>query len=345
MEAEMTMHAGVSRLHIAALTGILALAAPLPAQPQPRGEGLPAPDMTTALPDQAAAETLGYSTDATARMTIPVSIGGQGPYDFIVDTGSERTVVSNELARELGLNTGRVATVHSMTETSRIPTVIVPSLEVGARRLSDIHAPALARQHLGAAGMLGVDSLQSHRIEFDFTRDEMTISPSRRPEQRMEGNTIVIRGRSLYGRLVLVDASVDGERVHVIIDTGAQMTIGNSALRRQLERRRQLGATQPVSLLSVTGGFFVAEAGVARQIRIGGIDISNMPIAFADAHPFRRLGLHNRPAILLGMDALRLFDRVSVDFANRRVRVQMPGSSRLDPLLRMAGTNGLRTAS
>jgi len=45
------------------------------------------------------------------------------------------------------------------------------------------------------------------------------------------------------------------------------------------------------------------------------------------------------------MDALRLFDRVSVDFANRRVRVQMPGSSRLDPLLRMAGTNGLRTAS
>ena len=39
--------------------------------------------------------------------------------------------------------------------------------------------------------------------------------------------------------------------------------------------------------------------------------------------------LTDRPAILLGMDALRLFDRVSVDFANRRVRVLLPEESKV----------------
>ena len=329
------MMTGFPDIGAATLAGLLALASPLSAQAQ-------AP--AAPPPDQASAETLDYLTDPSERMTIPVSIGGRGPFDFIVDTGSERTVISQELARELGLGPGRTTTVHSMTETSRVSTVLVPSLEVGARRLSDIHAPALSRQHLGAAGMLGVDSLQSHRVDFDFARAQMTISPSRRPEERFDGNTIVIRGRSLLGRLVLADAAVDGERVRVVIDTGAQVTIGNGALRRRLERRGRVRTTFPVSLLSVTGTYFTAEASVARRIQIGGIDINDMPIAFADAHPFRRLGLNDRPALLLGMDALRLFDRVSVDFANRRVRFQMPESSHLDAPARMAGAQIPRIA-
>jgi hypothetical protein len=35
----------------------------------------------------------------------------------------------------------------------------------------------------------------------------------------------------------------------------------------------------------------------------------------------------DRPALLLGMDALMLFDRVSVDFAKREVRMLRPGRS------------------
>jgi hypothetical protein len=49
-----------------------------------------------------------------------------------------------------------------------------------------------------------------------------------------------------------------------------------------------------------------------------------------------------RPALLLGMDALKLFERVSVDFANRRVKLLAPGHSRFEPGSRMAA--GLRAA-
>lgn len=296
-------------------TGLLLAAAALLASPGPAQEApaLPAPEPGGLVLD--------YAPDRTDRMTVPVSIDGRGPYRFIVDTGAERTVIARELARHLDLDPGRQARVHSMTEVSDIGTVVIPELQVGGKRVRDIHAPALSRHNLGAEGMLGVDTLKSQRVSFDFTRNEMTIVPSSKTERRWADGDIVVTGKSLYGHLVLVDAAVEGQKVWVIIDTGSQVTVGNSALRRKLEKKGRLGANFPMQLTSVTGGTVLADRSVVKRIGLGGMDIEDMPIAFADVHPFKKLGLTNRPAILLGMDALMLFDRVSVDFANRRVRM------------------------
>jgi len=274
--------------------------------------------------------------DEAERMTVPVSIGGSGPYRFIVDTGAERTVIDSDLARSLGLVPGRRSTVHSMTEVSRVDTVFIPSLEVGGKRVRGIEAPALERRHMGAQGLLGVDSLQSQRVFFDFVRQEMTIMPSRRREERWAADAIVVTARNRFGHLVLVDASVEGHKVWVILDTGSEVTVGNEALRRRLARKGDLGATHPIEMLSVTGGRRIADATRVRTIRIGGLDIKDLPIAFADVHPFRKLDLLDRPALLLGMDALQLFERVSVDFANRRVRLAPPGSSRVEAGTKLA---------
>lgn len=326
-----------SFLWFAGMSCALALSAPLRGQQQPADPAPPAA--------QAGSETIDYRVVET-RMTVPVSIGAHGPFPFIVDTGSERTVVSQELARDLALGPGRTATVHSMTEVSQVPTVLVPALRVGQRTMNDdIHAPALQRTHLGALGILGVDTLQEQRVVFDFKRREMTVMPSRASAGRWPEGTIVVTARSRFGRLMLVDAAVDGERVYVIIDTGAQVTVGNNALRRALERRSRLGPTGQVRMISVTGGQFTAEYTLARRIRIGGADIVNLPIAFADVHPFAALELLDRPALLLGMDALQLFERVSVDFANRRVRLLTPASSLDGATIRIAGGGSTRLGS
>lgn len=280
----------------------------------------------TASSDADESSMLGYIPDSSQRMTVPVNIDGKGPYHFIVDTGAERTVISRELARALALGPGRRAVVHSMTEVREVPTVVIPALEVSSRTVRDIQAPALAAANLGAAGMLGVDSLQSQRILFDFGKKTMTISPSRKQEQRWADDAIVVTARSRFGHLVLVDAAIEGQKVWVIIDTGAQVSVGNEALRAKLQARGKLGKTVPVQLISVTGGMTIAQATAVKRLKIGGIDIENMPIAFADVHPFKKLELTHRPALLLGMDALQLFERVSVDFANRKVRL-LPGDT------------------
>src|SRR5688500_6043122 len=67
-------------------------------------------------------DVLSFVPDAQERMTVPVSISGRGPFRFLVDTGAERTVISAELARQLGLGSGAKPTLHSMTEVREIRT-------------------------------------------------------------------------------------------------------------------------------------------------------------------------------------------------------------------------------
>ncbi|HEX8225951.1 MAG TPA: retroviral-like aspartic protease family protein [Allosphingosinicella sp.] len=315
------------KLRLAALPILAALAgaAPLGGQQQ----------TVSVVPEEVPGTVLDYGEDGSDRMTVPVSIGGRGPYAFIVDTGAERTSIAEELAQDLKLGLGTRARLHSMTEVSRIQTVLIPALEVGGRSIRGINAPALERRHIGAEGILGVDTLQTQRVSFDFARRQMTISLSRKREEQWPDDTIVITAKNRRGRLVMVDASVDGQKVWVILDTGAETTVANSVLRRKLERRGKLLETWPIELQSVTGGRMAADQSMMRKIRLGGVDINNMPVAFADVHPFRKLGLMKRPALLLGMDALKLFERVSVDFPNRRVRLLPAGS---------AGRTGTRLA-
>lgn len=262
-------------------------------------------------------------TDDAMRMTVPVTIGGKGPFQFVVDTGSDRSVVSRELADQLKLGNGRVVTMHSMTGVSEITTVEVPALTIAGRTTRDINAPALASEFLGANGLLGIDTLRDRRIVMDFAKRKMFIlAPGER--EQFDPDTIVVTAKSRFGQLVLVDADVDGTPITVIIDSGAESTVGNGALRTLLAKRKRKLQFFKTELIDVTGSKLPAEFAAVGQIRIAGLTLYNPVISFADAHPFKRYELTKKPAMLLGMDVLRAFRRVSVDFAQRKVRFLLP---------------------
>jgi predicted aspartyl protease len=279
--------------------------------------------------------TVALGIDRSVRMTVPVRIGESEALAFVIDTGAERTVVSRQLATRLDLAAGPMLNLVTVTGSGRVGTVIVPSLELSGTRVKEIEAPALDQAHLGAQGMLGLDSLQSRRVTLDFKKNEMKVTAARHVEDT-DPDTIVVTARNRYGQLILVNSRLMGERIQVIIDTGAETSIGNLALLRKLERHKKLPSLVPVTITSVTGGTMPAQFAQIDHIQIGGVDMNNIPVAFADAEPFRRFGLENKPALLLGMDALRLFDRVSVDFANKQVRFILPDQSALEQRTMMA---------
>ena len=62
-------------------------------------------------------------------------------------------------------------------------------------------------------------------------------------------------------------------------------------------------------------------------MELGGVSLTDLSVAFADAHIFRQLDLDDRPALLLGMNAMKAFDRISIDFAAKKVRFVLPGTS------------------
>jgi predicted aspartyl protease len=277
-------------------------------------------------------------------MTVGVRIDGRGPFAFVVDTGAERTVISTELAGQLRLAPAPAARLLTLSEISTVPTVTIPSLTVSKSVIERITAPALAREHIGAAGILGIDTLQDQRIIFDFKRGHMKMQPSSERDDSRTGDDIIVRARSRFGRLVLADADAEGQKMHVIIDTGAQMSVGNPALLKRLLAHRRKRDPNEIELRSVTGGVRMANFAMLRKVRIGGVHLENMAVAITDSDVFDRLQLGDKPALLLGMDVLRTFDRVSVDFANRKVRFLLPGEALMRPPIQNAANGASRLA-
>lgn len=265
--------------------------------------------------------------DIGDRMTVAVSVAGRGPYRFLVDTGSERTVISRQLARRLQLESGKDAVLHSVVGVNDVDTVFIPHLRVSNNIISVVDAPALEASNIGADGMLGIDSLRSQRVMFDFKAQTMSITPSSRPLERLDGQTIVVRARSRHGRLIFSEASIDGQKLTVIVDTGSQVTIGNLALQRSLMKRRLWTVPNAVTIESVTGDKLQARVAMLKKLEIGNVRVDDLAVAFADAHIFKQLDLRNKPALLLGMNAMRAFDRISIDFESKKVRFVMPGTS------------------
>jgi len=300
---------------------IAAAAAPLFAQnsklPQP-----PPADPALATP-----EMMGFNFNDN-RMTVPVSIGASGPYRFIIDTGAERSMVSNELAGTLNLAAGRRVRVTTMAGQGILNTYLLPALQVSLVRPGTLEAPAVEARNLGAPGMLGIDALRDHAVSIDFDRNVMEVRPARKKRSPAGPDDIVIRAKNLYGQLIVTDATYKGRRISVVIDTGSPITIGNLAMLKRVRTEKLLGK---VGLLAVTGQWLQADYRVIDSLEIAKVGFHSIPIAFADALPFKRFGLSDTPALMLGMDALKLFRRVQIDFANREIRLTLPRGVSIDP--------------
>ena len=310
-----------STLAIAALTALTLAAAPL----VPDEPGYTLADAADF--DEPLAEEVDTDTDRHRRLTVPVTIEGKGPYNFMVDTGSQTTVVSRHLGERHQMTSLGTARVIGMAGSKQVELVRLDGLELASRMFDNLEVPVLEAEHMGADGILGLDSLQDLRVVIDFRADSIAIDDARALGGD-RGYEIVVRARNKKGRLIITDAEIDGVRTAVIVDTGSQGSIGNLALQKRLRAR----AMQEITSTDVTGTTITGRLDKPRSLRIGGsgqrnLSLDGLYVSYADAPAFAALGLADKPAMVLGVEELRLFDRIAIDFAERTVLFDLPRSA------------------
>ena len=255
------------------------------------------------------------------RMTIPVRVNGQGPYQFVVDSGADSSVIGTRIAGALKLPPGTPAILNGITATSRVQRVLIDELKVGESGIRALELPVLQEHHLGGDGMIGIDALVEQRLMMDFEKRVIKVEDARRPAPRYDGE-IVVTAYLRRGQLIITQARANGRPVEAVIDTGSEITIGNLALRDQLIRRRA-APLEKVAVTGVTGVTVDLEMARIAELRLGPVLLRGVNIAFAEVPPFAVFGLSDRPALLLGTDLMNTFRRVSLDFRARKVRFQL----------------------
>lgn len=299
----------------AAALALNASGAPLPAQPAERADTL------TGIEDIPETEIFDLESERYRRMTVPVTIGDEGPFRFMIDTGAQATVLSRHLADKLQLHDRETALLVGMASRRQVETTAVADVTLGSRRFYVQAAPVVDGAHIGDAdGILGLDSLQNQRVLLDFDKERIVVADA----EELGGNRgyeIIVKARRRLGQLIITEAKLDGINVSLIVDTGAQGSIGNPALFERLRRARDLGE---IRLTDINGQQMVGPVKVAGELTVGRASLRNFPILFTDSPPFRGLGLTDEPALILGMAELKLFRRVAIDFKTRRVLFDLP---------------------
>lgn len=267
-------------------------------------------------------EILDIEEDRNKRYTLPVMVEGRGPFDFMIDTGSQATAVTHQINEGLQLTPSGRATLVGMASRRPVDVVEVDSMSFGSHTVRDLISPVLDRQNVGADGIIGLDSLQDFRVLIDFRDETIAVQDMAEIDNQRRGFEIIVRARQELGQLLITDATIEGVRATVIIDTGAQASMGNIALQERIRSRRD----REVTTTDVNGAQLVSDLSYVRSLTIEGLTLQNVGLTFADAPAFEALGLEDTPVLSLGMQHLKMFDRIAIDFASQRILFDVPRS-------------------
>jgi len=255
------------------------------------------------------------------RLNVEVQVNGRGPYRFVVDSGADTSAVGLRIARDLQLPLGRPAILNGMTSRNRVDRVKVAALTLGPSVIRDLEVPALRETDLGGDGLVGIDALVRQRLMMDFEKKVIKVEDASKPWKGSPGDIVIIAKRQ-RGQLILTAVKASGLNLDAVIDTGSEITIGNTLLRDKLLSKRHTKFWE-VEAIGVTGVVMKMQLARIDEIRFGTVTLRDVPIAFADVPPFEMFGLTDGPALLLGTDLLETFRRVSLDFRARKVRFQL----------------------
>jgi Aspartyl protease/gag-polyprotein putative aspartyl protease len=278
---------------------------------------------TVTVTGQTPVVTLQTWVDLYGRPTANVMLNGRGPFKFVVDTGSNTSVVSTRVARLLEIPALPEKLVHGVTGTMMSRFGRVARIETGRSvSLNLVVAVLDAPAFETLDGVLGMDMFQNRRIRFNFTRKTVEFDPSRGRPRRLP---VRVGVKLRQGLLIEADGRVGGVRAKCVLDTGCDTTIINTALLDAIRspavmRRRN---AVPPQILGVTSQELNGVWVNLPNINLIGLEVRRLTAVSADPHIFNLWGLAQTPAMLVGMDILSQVETLVIDYGRREVELQL----------------------
>lgn len=269
-------------------------------------------------------------TDTANYLTVGARVNGRGPYRFIVDTGADRSILATEVALELGLVHGQQVVLDGVVQTVVTDTVSIRELTLGSITTKNLTVPTLAHALLDADGYLGLDFLDMHRVTFDFKRHLLQVGDPRPrfSADWVRDNEARVPTFGRDGHLRSLDCKVDGVSAAAFVDSGAEVSAANGPLLAALAKRNpKFAEIGNISLIDITGGEIAGKVVIANHIQLPGLGFEDCPLVVANFQVFKVWGLVRTPALLIGMNLLRQFSRVSVDYGLKELRFDLEAST------------------
>jgi predicted aspartyl protease len=260
--------------------------------------------------------------DRIGRIWAPVLINGKGPYRLVLDTGATRSAVIQRVVDDAGLPVrARPVRLRGVTGSSIVPAVHADTLEFGELVITNATLPVVADAFGGADGVLGGEGMQDKRIHIEFLKDRISIIRSHRAAAPAGFSTVPFKYS--VNRGLRVEVMVGPVRTTALIDSGAQVTVGNLALREALARRRGAPDQYDDEIIGVTEEIQQATRVRIPSIVAGDLLVKNAEIMFSNLYIFEHWQLVSKPALIIGMDVLGALDTLVIDYRRNELQIKV----------------------
>jgi predicted aspartyl protease len=241
-------------------------------------------------------------------IVIPITINGRGPYEFLLDTGTNTTIMRTEFASQLGLKpidrillvtvTGSEVVVRSRLESIDVGSKSASNLEV---LLSDLREIRSIRPEID--GVLGQNFLSQFDYLVDYRKQRIEFEDGDELETALCGDHLPIE-RHEAKDLVLVKSLSRGKTGRrLVLDTGvSRLVLFTSALNDPALDWDQ--NNEFLIQAKTDAGSQVVRQRRLRNFRIGGKTIDDLPVVIMEAKDEGEWRIED------GLLPTRLFQRV-----------------------------------
>jgi len=259
---------------------------------------------------------------AQPLILLPVRVNDRGPFDFILDTGAGTSLLSADLAKELGVKILGSKEGQSAGGRVSVSLAKVDSLTVGETKLRDVDMGIVDLGHIAKVvgaridGDLGYNFLKHFRVTIDYRDSEIRLDDPKRVEGLAGGGQteVPIRLAAPAKPLILVDVYLNGGGpFQFAIDTGTSTTAMTPQLARQLKV-----LASPVGPGTTGGAPVDFSAGSLQSFQLGGAKIDNMAVIVADFFEMLSAAVGAKLDGIVGYNFLRNY-KVVIDYPGERL--------------------------
>ena len=262
---------------------------------------------------------------AQPLILLPVQVNGDGPFEFILDTGAGTSLLSSDLAKKLKIKI--ISTKEGQSAGGKISVSLakVDSLAVGQAKLDDVDVGIVDLTHIGNTigtkidGDVGYNFLKHFRITIDYHDCEIRLDEPRRIQRlgRSSKAEVPMRLASLAKPLLLVNVHANGHGpFQFAIDTGTSTTAIAPELAQQLGLK-----SSPVGPLTTGGAQVNVTAGTLESFKVGRAGVDDLVVVAADFFATLSQAVGAKLDGIVGYNFLRNF-RVVIDYPSEKFRLE-----------------------
>jgi predicted aspartyl protease len=285
--------------------------------------------MTTAtLSPSSAKVKFRLAGGAQPLILLPVEVNGEGPFEFILDTGAGTSLLSSELGKKLSVKVIGSKQGQSAGGAISVSLAKVSSLAAGSAKVDDVDVGLVDLSHIGKTvgakidGDLGYNFLKHFRITLDYRNNEIRLDDPKRFELAGPSSAlteVAMRLASPAKPLILVDVYANGRGpFQFAVDTGTSTTAITPELAKQLGV-----ASTPIGPATTGGAEVDVTAGVLPSFQVGGARIDQLAVVVADFFTMLSKAAGAKLDGIVGHNFLRNY-KVALDYPNETLSLFNP---------------------